>query len=157
MGNYDHFGTRNYKTDRVETWGEIQSDDDVFKVFAAFCKGDNKQLPWSEQSKMAPESSPITSRLVHLNLNGYLTINSQPSINGLASETPEFGWGPAGGHVYQKAYLEFFCSPDKLEAFKKHLSKYPSISYMATDMSGKLNDSNLASDGKAWQLYRFRY
>merc|ERR1719421_375189 len=41
---------------------------------------------------------------------GCLTINSQPRINGALSTDPLFGWGPAGGVVYQKAYAEFFCS-----------------------------------------------
>jgi hypothetical protein len=45
----------------------------------------------------------------------YYCMNSQPKIDGLPSEDEQVGWGPAGGYVYQKAYLEFFCSPDRLK------------------------------------------
>ena len=45
---------------------------------------------------------------------GYYTINSQPKINGMKSESPQ-GWGGKGGYLYQKAYLEFFCSKINLD------------------------------------------
>ena len=33
---------------------------------------------------------------------GYLTINSQPPVDGADSKDPTFGWGPKHGYVYQK-------------------------------------------------------
>lgn len=39
----------------------------------------------------------------------------QPRVNAVPSDDASFGWGPAGGHVFQKAYLEFFCSPGRLD------------------------------------------
>ena len=39
----------------------------------------------------------------------------QPRVNAVSSDDASFGWGPAGGHVFQKAYLEFFCSPGRLD------------------------------------------
>ena len=39
-----------------------------------------------------------------LNQAGYLTINSQPRVNGAPSNDATFGWGRPGGYVYQKAY-----------------------------------------------------
>eukprot|EP00958_Prasinococcus_capsulatus_P019301 scaffold2360_cov380-Prasinococcus_capsulatus_cf.AAC.4 len=147
MGSYEHFGPRAYKGDRKELWGEVKSEQDVFNVFASFCKGETTQLPWSEKGKMAAESSSLTGRMVYVNTNGLLTINSQPSLNGVPSETAELGWGPAGGYVYQKAYLEFFCSVDKLKAIIKQLPGYPSITYMGTDASGTSKYGGLPSEG----------
>lgn len=48
-----------------------------------------------------------------MNLNGLLTTNSQPRIFAVPSSDKIYGWGPPGGYVFQKAYLEFFC-PSKL-------------------------------------------
>jgi len=40
-----------------------------------------------------------------MNEMGYLTINSQPAVNGARSDDKVHGWGPAGGYVYQKVSL----------------------------------------------------
>lgn len=37
-----------------------------------------------------------------MNELGYLTINSQPAVDGVRSDDKVHGWGPAGGYVYQK-------------------------------------------------------
>ena len=42
-------------------------------------------------------------------------VNSQPRVNGVPSSDPLFGWGGAGGYVFQKAYVEFFCDPLTLQ------------------------------------------
>lgn len=38
-----------------------------------------------------------------MNELGFLTINSQPAVNGARSDDKVFGWGPSNGYVYQKA------------------------------------------------------
>jgi len=37
-----------------------------------------------------------------MNELGFLTINSQPAVNGARSDDKVFGWGPSNGYVYQK-------------------------------------------------------
>lgn len=37
-----------------------------------------------------------------MNSLGFLTINSQPAVNGAKSSDKVFGWGPRNGYVYQK-------------------------------------------------------
>lgn len=66
-----------------------------------YCQGTTLSLPWSDQA-LALETGLIQDRLVQLNSLGYLTINSQPSVNGVKSDDKIFGWGPKGGYVYQK-------------------------------------------------------
>ena len=53
---------------------------------------------------MEQESSAggLLNALATINHHGFLTINSQPRINAAPSEDVSFGWGPAGGTVYQK-------------------------------------------------------
>ena len=41
------------------------------------------------------------------------------------------GWGGPGGYVYQKAYVEFFCSREKLDALVDKSKAFPSLTYMA--------------------------
>lgn len=43
------------------------------------------------------ESDVIRQNLVALNKAGYLTINSQPRVNGVPSTDAQHGWGGPGG------------------------------------------------------------
>ena len=44
----------------------------------------------------------MVAKLVEINEQGALTINSQPPVNGAPSSDPVNGWGNPGGYVYQK-------------------------------------------------------
>lgn len=46
------------------------------------------------------------------------------------------GWGGPGGYVYQKAYLEFFCSREKLDSLVEKSRAFPSITLMAVNKEG---------------------
>ena len=61
---------------------------------------------------MHSETGSIQVSLLALISRGYLTINSQPRVNGAASSDKKLGWGKPGGYVYQKAYVELFVSPE---------------------------------------------
>ena len=47
-------------------------------------------------------------------------------------------------YVYQKAYVEFFVSPEKLDSLEQRLQKQSSITYMAINSKGKVR--------KHWKL-----
>lgn len=125
-------------------WGEPQSPDDIALLFAKYCKGKLEGLPWSAQ-KLEPETDTIKQRLAAINLLGYLTINSQPAVNGAKSIDPVYGWGPRNGYVYQKAYLEFFVPPEKLNELITKMSKDPEVTYFAVNknVSNKKNYRNI--------------
>lgn len=55
------------------------------------------------------------------------------------------GWGGPGGYVYQKAYLEFFCSPDKLQILVEKCKSFPRLTYVAVNKGGNLI-SNVGSN-----------
>ena len=74
---------------------------DVYDVFSDYILGRIPLLPWCEQS-LQPESFTIQEELAALNRKGFLTINSQPAVNGVPSSDKVFGWGGKGGHCYQK-------------------------------------------------------
>ena len=122
---------------RKKIWGEPKTIKDITDVFVSFCKGKINSLPWCEMP-LAQESKQISGDLLKLNEMGYFTINSQPKINGLPSEDAEVGWGGPGGRIYQKAYLEFFTSKDKLDRLLKSIGSKENISYEAINISGDL-------------------
>ena len=70
-------------------------------MFARFCRGELTALPWCD-TPPAAETTVITTQLARLNDLGFLTINSQPAVNGARSDDKVHGWGPGNGYVYQK-------------------------------------------------------
>eukprot|EP00250_Pteridium_aquilinum_P024796 c29616_g1_i1 orf=529-2313(-) len=110
---------------------------DIYELFASYCAGKIKSHPWSELEGLAPETVKINAKLVDINSKGFLTINSQPAVNGEKSDSPILGWGGPGGYVYQKAYVEFFCAPEKLQKLVEKVKGVPSLTYIAVNSKGE--------------------
>lgn len=108
---------------------------DIYEVFARYVEGGIPHIPWCEMP-LQPESYLIQSQLATLNRAGFLTINSQPSVNGAVSTHPTFGWGGPGGVVYQKAYCECFASPENTNRLLAMISDHPSMNLYAVNNSG---------------------
>ena len=87
-------------------WGHPTKFDQICHLFERFCEGNLSKLPWSS-NPAASETTVITEQLAKMNRLGYLTINSQPAVDGVSSTDKVHGWGPAGGYVYQKVMLSF--------------------------------------------------
>ncbi|GLT73707.1 hypothetical protein SLA2020_455450 [Shorea laevis] len=122
-----------------EEWATpLKSIEDIQEKFKQFCLGKLRSSPWSELDGLQPETKIINEQLGKINLKGFLTINSQPAVNGERSDSPSVGWGGAGGYVYQKAYLEFFCSMEKLNALIENSSSFTSLTYIAVNKGGSL-------------------
>lgn len=122
---------------------------DVASCFVDFLSGKGS-LPWSCVEGLAPESNVLISTvLLPMNRRGLLTINSQPAVNGAPSADPTYGWGPRGGYVYQKQYLEFFCSPAALNIVLSALEQRPSVVYMAQTAARRGRRSNMPN-AAAW-------
>ncbi|KAL7469955.1 hypothetical protein ACHAXS_010193 [Conticribra weissflogii] len=109
---------------------------DIYEVFARYVEGTVPHIPWCE-TPLQPESFLIQPQLAKLNRYGFLTINSQPPVDGLPSSHPVFGWGGKGGRVYQKAYFEFFLSPDKVEILSHMVTCHPNLNLYAVNNAGR--------------------
>ncbi|TFK39867.1 methylenetetrahydrofolate reductase-domain-containing protein [Crucibulum laeve] len=146
-GELDGYGVwiKQTKEDALKLWGHPQTFNDVASLFARFCTSDLKALPWSDQAP-ASETSVISKQLAQMNELGFLTINSQPAVNGVRSDDKTFGWGPSNGYVYQKAYLEFFVSPGLLSLLLTHIERDSNITYYVINRRGDLR-TNTHSDG----------
>ncbi|KAL3621505.1 Methylenetetrahydrofolate reductase 1 [Castilleja foliolosa] len=132
LSDYHSCGSRDKKL-REEWAVPLNKVEDIYENFMKFCLGILKSSPWSDLDGLQPETNIINEQLVSINLKGFLTINSQPSINRVQSDSPSVEMGWAGGYVYQKAYLEFFCSPDKLNALVDKFKQFPHLTYMAVN------------------------
>ena len=129
----------------MKLWGHPTTFEDITSLFAKFCRGELSALPWSDQVT-ALETSVIAKQLAQINELGFLTINSQPAVNGARSDDRVFGWGPANGYVYQKAYLEFFVHPTLLSHLLTHIERDTNITYYVINQCGDMR-TNTHSDG----------
>jgi methylenetetrahydrofolate reductase (NADPH) len=120
----------------------FDSEAELRKLFVDFLSEGNavSQLPWCSD-KPGPETVSIRSQLATMCQHGMFTINSQARVNGALSSDALFGWGPANGVVYQKAYAEFFCSKSTLDKLAKVLGTQKGLSYMAVSKSGDVKKS----------------
>jgi methylenetetrahydrofolate reductase (NADPH) len=85
-------------------WNNPETVADMIALFIKYCKNELNCLPWSD-TPLQEESDIIRERLIATNANGFLTINSQPAVDGALSSHPVHGWGPKNGFVYQKSYV----------------------------------------------------
>ena len=115
-------------------WGAPVSEKDLSDVFMKFCQGQIPALPWCD-SGLSPESTIIISDLIQINSLGFLTINSQPAVDGALSSDTTYGWGPKNGFVYQKAYIEFFVAPKELNELFERMKDFPALTYHAVNKS----------------------
>ena len=133
-----HTGDEN--DNRAAYGAELSSVADVNKIFAQFLRSEIKRLPWCVE--LVTETHPIKFSLARICEAGLLTINSQPAVNGVSSSHAVHGWGGPGGVVYQKAYVEFFCSKTMLEGIKTAIKEYPSVQYAAVNAKGDFETSS---------------
>ncbi|XP_051118212.1 probable methylenetetrahydrofolate reductase [Andrographis paniculata] len=140
----------------AEEWGvPLKNVEDIYEKFMKFCHGELRSNPWSELDGLQPETKIINEQLGNINMKGFLTINSQPAVNGALSDSPTVGWGGPGGYVYQKAYLEFFCPLEKLNLLIEKCKLYPMLTYMAVNIGGTLisNVENTGINAVTWGVF----
>ncbi|XP_057491611.1 probable methylenetetrahydrofolate reductase (NADH) [Actinidia eriantha] len=151
--NASYGGLTDYQFMRPRTRGKklheewavpLKSVEDIYERFLKYCLGKLKNSPWSELDGLQPETKIINEQLGNINSKGFLTINSQPAVNGAKSDSPSVGWGGPGGYVYQKAYVEFFCSRLKLDDLVDKCKDFPNLTYMAVNKEGSwVSNTNL--------------
>ncbi|KAF8939507.1 hypothetical protein BGZ47_008146 [Haplosporangium gracile] len=122
----------------LEMWKRPTSAEDISNLFVEFIQGKIPLLPWSEGSPL-PETEAIQSRLVSCNERGLWTVGSQPAVSGKPSTDSLVGWGPKGGYVYQKAFVELFVGPQEVAAMVQKLrTSSPWITFFAASRDGEV-------------------
>ncbi|KAL0311644.1 UNVERIFIED_CONTAM: putative methylenetetrahydrofolate reductase [Sesamum calycinum] len=156
LSDYQFLRPRSRDKKLHEEWAvPLKNVEDIYEKFMKFCLGKLRTSPWTELDGLQLETKIISEQLGNVNLKGFLTINSQPAINGVKSDSQSVGWGGPDGYVYQKAYLEFFCSPEKLNALVDKCKIFPSLTYMAVSKEGtwKSNINNTDVNAVTWGVF----
>ena len=150
---YD-IGLKGTNEQNVKLWGKPESIEDVANIFIRYLEGKLQSLPWSD-APITSEAEAIRSELVNLNRRGLLTITSQPSVNGVKSTHPVHGWGPKGGYVYQKAYVELLFSPHLISELIARIEQNPNMTYYAVTKDGDLrtNAPNEGPNAITWGVF----
>lgn len=138
-------------------WGHPKSGQDVTNLFRRVVTGDLEAVPWSDEvdvdgtgmgaGALRAETQVIQKDLLALiERKGYWTLASQPAVDGAKSEDETFGWGPPGeGFVFQKAFVEFFCSQQEWnQRLRPLLLKHgeEKLGWMKTDAQGIFESSD---------------
>ncbi|KAJ2451353.1 methylenetetrahydrofolate reductase 1 [Coemansia sp. RSA 2424] len=117
-------------------WGEPTHVDHVSELFVKYVEGSVASLPWSDEPMLA-ETQRIKDELLRVNQLGFWTLASQPALDGAPSDDPTYGWGPRGGYIYQKAFVECFVHQSMFPGFLSRLqSASPRITYYASNKGG---------------------
>jgi methylenetetrahydrofolate reductase (NADPH) len=112
--------TSNQANEALSQWGNPKSLNDLTDLFVNHLHG-KAYTPFS--GELSPESSTILEHLERLNKRGWWTVGSQPAVDGVDSTHPVFGWGPRGGYVFQKGFVEFFCEEADADAIERRISE----------------------------------
>lgn len=92
----------------LQTWGRPIRVEEVSGIFASYLRNQVDSLPWSDMPLM-DETTAIVPQLLRLTEERHWwTVGSQPAVDGASSEDQTYGFGPKGGYIYQKAFVEFW-------------------------------------------------
>jgi methylenetetrahydrofolate reductase (NADPH) len=158
FGELDAYGVglKGTNEQNIKLWGEPKSIKELSEIFVRFLTGKLDRLPWSD-SPITTEANDIQEDLLALNQRGFLTINSQPAVNGVKSSHPVYGWGPKNGFVYQKAYLELLVPSNLIDELITRIEKNDDLTYHATNKKGELKTNTLDSpNALTWGIFAGR-
>ncbi|ORY29628.1 methylenetetrahydrofolate reductase-domain-containing protein [Naematelia encephala] len=108
---------------------------------------------------LSDESATILPYLIKLNSPQlqHWTVGSQPAVDAAHSEDPVLGWGPRGGYVFQKAYVEFFVKREQVERIHERLKDRTDgqISMYAANKQGEFITNTLkdAVNAVTWGVF----
>ncbi|RKP40273.1 MTHFR-domain-containing protein [Dimargaris cristalligena] len=125
-------------------WGRPTQLADLTSLFARFMQG-----PPEPSAAATAHTSAIQRGLLQLiTERSILTIASQPPVDGQPSADPAVGWGPPGGLVYQKPFVEFFISATDYRTLQQtQFQNDPWITFLAGNKRGEFESSG--DDGNA--------
>ncbi|KAJ5911989.1 Methylenetetrahydrofolate reductase 1 [Penicillium subrubescens] len=153
FGEVDAYGVRLKGTNEqnIKLWGEPKSIKDLSEIFIRFLEGKLDRLPWSD-SPISAEALDIKDHLVNLNQRGFLTINSQPAVNGVKSSHPIYGWGPKNESLPGTP-----CSPSLIDELTARIEKNDDLTYHAIRKNGELRTNTHDSpNALTWGIFAGR-
>jgi methylenetetrahydrofolate reductase (NADPH) len=103
------------REEALQAWGQPTRSSDISDIFARYLQSSLQTLPWSDMPLMS-ETAEIVPQLLRLvKEKQWWTVGSQPAVDGIRSEDQRYGFGPKGGYIYQKAFVEFWARKEDVE------------------------------------------
>ncbi|KAI0094054.1 methylenetetrahydrofolate reductase-domain-containing protein [Irpex rosettiformis] len=129
-------------------WGNPRTEEDISRLFIRYLHSKLATTPFSPVP-LSPESLVIIRHLERLTERGWWTVGSQPAIDGADSSDEVVGWGPKGGYVYQKSFVEFFVEKEDVDRIEKRVQEQGQgwVNYFAANLEGDLR-TNVTDDGR---------
>ncbi|KAI0703567.1 methylenetetrahydrofolate reductase-domain-containing protein [Cytidiella melzeri] len=129
-------------------WGHPKTPRDISHLFVQYLHSKLATTPFSHVP-LSPESLVIIHHLERLTEKGWWTVGSQPAINGADSTDEIVGWGPKGGYVYQKSFVEFFVEMEDVDSIEKSVKNKSQgwVSYFAANLQGDFR-TNVSEGGR---------
>ncbi|KAI0318818.1 MTHFR-domain-containing protein [Amylostereum chailletii] len=129
-------------TSTTNTWGQPRTESDVTALFLRFLRSEISSFPFSP-TPLSSETQLILSHLQRLAERAWWPVGSQPAVDGLPSANEVVGWGPVGGYVYQKAFVEFFVGQDVVERLEKKVMEQGkgAVDFLAANSEGEFRTS----------------
>ncbi|WVQ63161.1 methylenetetrahydrofolate reductase [Kwoniella botswanensis] len=144
----------------LKEWGTPTTLSELSEFFTSYLKS-SPQTPTTPfcDLPLSPESLTILPYLLELNsakMNCW-TVGSQPAVDAVNSEDPIHGWGPRGGYVFQKSFVEFFVKPDEVRKLKEKVERRGGgkISFYAGNKKGdfKTNTEEDTVNAVTWGVF----
>ncbi|KAJ9475873.1 Methylenetetrahydrofolate reductase 1 [Pseudozyma hubeiensis] len=142
--------------DALRIWGHPVTLSDISTIFASYLEEKISCIPWCDAPLMN-ETLQIRDHLLSLNRlgeganasgKGWWSVGSQPAVDGAPSTDPVVGFGPPGGFIFQKSFIELFMSTsdkDHLVSRIDALGANAQITYFAGNARGDFQ-SNLGDE-----------
>ncbi|OCH93881.1 MTHFR-domain-containing protein [Obba rivulosa] len=148
-GNTDQWGSTGLsRKQALEQWGSPKTVDNLTEIFLRHLQSRIATTPFSP-TPLSPESLMIFPHLERLTRRGWWTVGSQPAINGAPSTDEVVGWGPRGGYVYQKCFVEFFLEQEDVDKLEQKVREEGNswVHYFAGNVQGECR-TNVPDDGR---------
>ncbi|KAF7311380.1 Methylenetetrahydrofolate reductase [Mycena kentingensis (nom. inval.)] len=135
-------------TDVLRHCGHPTSLADLTQIFLGYLHARIPITPFSP-TPLSPESLSILPHLERLTRAGWWTVGSQPAVDGARSDDPVVGWGPRAGYVFQKGFVEFFCTEEEVRRIERRAREGGEgwVHWFAGNKSGKCR-GNVPDDGR---------
>ncbi|KAF8844828.1 MTHFR-domain-containing protein [Paxillus ammoniavirescens] len=129
-------------------WGDPTTIEELTKLFQDYLDSKVSTTPFSS-SPLSSESETILDSLKQLTIKGLWTVGSQPAIENVSSTDEIFGWGPRGGYVSQKGFVEFFAEERVVDQLEQKIQKEGNgwVHFFAANFQGECR-TNVPEDGR---------
>ncbi|RSH85189.1 hypothetical protein EHS25_004996 [Saitozyma podzolica] len=144
----------------LKDWGTPTTPADLSNLFTAYLRAlpSTPTTPFCDLP-LSPESTTILPHLLALNSADmqHWTVGSQPAVDSARSDDAVHGWGPTGGYVFQKAFVEFFVPAQEVERLEERLKRTNNeqISMYAANKEGDFKTNTLkdAVNAVTWGVF----